>query len=45
MPITMTLQLPSFLDANSIERIAIDICISQDEERHFKNYFQTNISH
>ena len=29
----------SFLDANSVERIAIDICTSQSEERHRKNRF------
>ena len=25
--------LPSFLDANSVERIAIDVCTAQGEER------------
>ena len=31
--------------ANSVERIAIDVCTSQGEERHPKDYFRTNISH
>ena len=28
MPVTMTL-LPSFLDANPVERVAVDICTAQ----------------
>ena len=43
--VTMTLQLPSFLDANSVERVTIDVCTGQGEERHPKDYFRTNISH
>ena len=34
MPVTLILQsLPFFLDANSIERIAIDVCTTQGEEK------------
>ena len=29
--------LPSFLDANFVERVAIDVCIGQGEERHPKD--------
>ena len=30
--------LLSFLDANSVERVAIDVCTNQGEERHPKDY-------
>ena len=36
--------LPSFLDANSVERVAIEFLCS-DVEKHPKDYFRTNISH
>ena len=34
-----------FLDANVIERVAINVCNSQGKEKHPKDYFQTNISY
>ena len=35
---SLILQLsPSFLDANFVERIAIDVCTAQVEERHIPN--------
>ena len=37
--------LPSFLDINSVEHEAINVCTAQDEEKHPKDYFRTNISH
>ena len=40
----MSHALPSFLDANSVERVAIDfLCF--DIKRHPKNHIRTNISH
>ena len=35
----------SFLDTNSVECEAIDVCTAQGEKKHSKDYFQTKISH
>ena len=36
---TMTLQLPFFLDMNSVEYVAIDVCTVQGEEQYIKDRF------
>ena len=36
--------LPSFLDANSVERVAIDVCTGQGEERHPKDRFALSVT-
>ena len=40
----MTLQLHSFLDANSVERVAIDVCTAQGEGRHPKDRFALSVT-
>ena len=36
--------LPSFLDANSIERVAIDVCTGQGVEQHPKDRFVLSVT-
>ena len=36
--------LLSFLDANSVERLAIDVCTGQGEERHPKDRFALSVT-
>ena len=36
--------LPSFLDANFVKHVAIDVCTSQGEERHPKDQFALSIT-
>ena len=44
MMIWLSWVLRSFLNANPVERIVINIYIAQGKEKHFKDYFRTNIN-